>query len=314
MFYSEKDAIRCWNTFRGTKHRLQRYIIPQNNIPQKLRVHWRANKPIKSYLITNSTHFHSLEPKRFSIYQKRSSGHLHNLSEFPYAGQIYASSFNSFMPLKAVIPDKKVKNFLVPEKNFLNSKFFYTKLSNPEVELEEVPCAEDVKDMVEEFVKIFKEKWESKDHKTLSEALLDFLNDGKKWYLVKVKYFKLDYLPSKIVKNPLLSPQLLKKSVIDSELLEKIFNGIGESKKFKGSQLTQTNLLQRLSKIENKGKIIKNSGLKHIDVNDMVQKNVENYSRLSPTLPFISSSLTKSQIGSINEAVKKYDEFRKSLK
>ena len=116
------------------------------------------------------------------------------------------------------------------------------------------------------------------------------------------------------MKNPLLSPQLLKKSVIDSELLEKIFNGIGESKKFKGSQLTQTNLLQRLSKIESKGKIIKNSGVKHFDVNDIVQKSVENYNRLSPTLPFIPTSLSKSQIGSINEAVKKYDEFRKGLK
>lgn len=167
--------------------------------------------------------------------------------------------------------------------------------------------------MVEEFVKIFKEKWEVKDNKTLSEALIDFICEGKKWFLVKVKYFKLDYLPSKVIKNPLLSPQLLKKSVIDSEMLDKIFSNIGDHKKFKGTRLTQANLLQRLSKIENKGNLVKNSGIGYLDMQGILQKNIEIYKRHSPSVMTFPNYFAQDLARPIDDAVKKYEEFRKSL-
>lgn len=313
IFYSEKEAIRCWNSYRGTKHRMQRYVYPLNNLPQKLRAHWRANKATKSYLITNQNQFHQIQPKRFSVNQRHSSGHMHNLSQYPYAGQIFTSSFNSFLPYKASIPEQTNRNFLSPQPTQLNSKDFYSKLSNPEEHFEEVPIPEEVNSMIEEFVKIFKEKYETKDNKTLSEALLDFICEGKKWYLVKVKYFKLDYLPSKVIKNPLLSPQLLKKSVIDSEMLDKIFSSIGDHKKFKGTRLTQANLLQRLSKIENKGNLLRSSGMRYLDMQDIAQKNIENYKRFSPSVMVFPSFFAQDLARPIEDAVQKYEEFRKRL-
>ena len=168
--------------------------------------------------------------------------------------------------------------------------------------------------MVEEFVKVFKEKWENKDKKTLTEVLIDFICENEKWFLVKVKYFNLDYLPSKVIQDPVLSPQLLKKSIVSPQLIDSIFSGSDKNKKVKVAGLTHMNLMQRLSKIENKGNLSRGSGLRYIDMDGIVENNIRTYKSNSPVMIKIPNGLSRDTVFSTDDAVKRYDEFRMNFK
>ena len=293
---------------------MQRFLLSNDNLPSKLRVHWRANKPIKAYMVKKQDPYPLYQEKSKSISQTLIKSHLHKLSDFPYAGQIFKSSFNSFLPHKPLIKPAQHPSALESNKQNSNTIKFLAKFTGSDCEIEEIENFQEVQKMVEEFVKVFKEKWENKDKKTLSEVLIDFICEKGTWYLVKVKYFKLDYLPSKVIRDPLLSPQLLRRSIVNPELIDMIFSGSDKNKKFKVGGLTQTNLLQRLSKIENKGNLLKSSGLRYIDMGGIVENNIKTYESNSPVILKFPCGLNRGLTYSIDDAVKRYDEFRRNLK
>jgi hypothetical protein len=257
--------------------------------------------------------FPTFAEKSRSARHSMSQSHLHKLSEFPYAGQIFKSSFNSFLPHRPLIQSKKEEIGKSLKENSFDLSRFLTKFSTQDSEIEEIENVGEVMVMVEEFVKVFKEKWEKKDKKTLSEALIDFMCEDQQWFLIKVKFFKMDYLPSKVIKDPLLSPQLLRRSIVNPELIDMIFNG-STGKKFKFAGLTQGNLMQRLNKIESKSKLMKSSGLRYIDMKGILESNIRNYERQSPCVLNFPQSFNRGAVYSVDEALRKYDEFRKNLK
>ena len=293
---------------------MHRFLLSNENLPNKLRVHWRANRPTKAYLIKKQDPYPLNQVKSKVMSHTLIKAHLHKLSDFPYAGQIFKSSFNSFLPYKPLIKPPQLQSNLQSSNKDLNSSKFLAKFSNSDCEIEEIENFQEVLKMVEEFVRVFKEKWENKDKKTLSEALIDFICENEKWYLVKVKYFNLDYYPSKVIQDPLISPQILKKSIVSPELINSIFSRSDKTKKFKVRGLTQSNLLQRLNKIENKGNLLRGPGLRYIDMEGIVENNIRTYKSNSPVFPKFPLALNRGVVYSTDDALKRYDDLRGNFK
>lgn len=294
---------------------MQKFVIHPSKIPTKVRVYWKSKAPVRFFQVKNSSMIPKGNIKRYSISQKKPSKYMHNLREFPYAGQLFKTSFNSFLPEKSSINDIRKRATKISLIGEYQKILYTTKFSSETGTIQEIEKNEQVNKMIEEFIRLFNEKNQRHDKRVLSEVLLDFIQDqDEKWYLFKCKAYTIDYLPTKVILNPLMSPELLKKSIITTDFVKDFYNSIKNRPYInKAGMLTPENLQQRLKKIESRSIDFHVKG-PFIDINDIKELNINHYKNNKPDFIYASPSRETPSSNFLDLIAQRYDEYRQNTK
>ena len=315
LCFHTKKALEVWGNCKLQSQMLQRYIVPPNRVPVKIRVYWKALEGPRYFLIESCSAFpekRQFETRdgNYSIANK----YQHNLSDFPYAGQLLKSSFNSFMPEKSKITKETRattrNNLLRYQKSQYTSKVnkdLITSINEDQVSL-------GVKSMMEELVAIINHSIGKYDKKVATELLVDFIQgQNKVWYMYKCKGHQYDYLTTKTKISYFLKP-IVKKSILNVEFARGFFESIKETanKVTQSHSLTINSFDERLTKIENKYSRVISSRLRIWNMDENVNSMVKNYMQNPPLFKIpargkidVSGSIVDSIIDSIS---KDYDE------
>lgn len=296
---------------------LQRYIVPPKRIPRKLRVQWKRTENSKFYVVRNTETIPYRKIQRYSLIEANHSKYIHNLSKFPYAGQVFRTSFNCFLPEKSGIqkPVSIVNNRSQASKEYEQDQFIAT-FNNPNLTISEMPIIEEVNLIVEEFIRTVTSNSKSFDNRGLSDLLLDFVQDeNEKWYLIKCKAYKIDYIPSKDSTGSIHSSLLLKQNILSTELVKEFYINIKDKKyTTRGrSLLSPETLTQRLDKIEKQSKFLHSKQpLLYIDMADVISDKINYYESNNPGLQLPSIPRNKTSLDHIDKIAAQYDKFRKN--
>ena len=279
-----------------------------------MRVYWKALEGPRYFLIESTNSFR--EKQQFESPDGSyglTSKYQHSLSDFPYAGQLLKSSFNSFMPEKSKITKETratTRNSLLRyQKAQYTAKITKDFISN--VNEDQVPI--EVKNMMDDLVTIINHSIGKYDKKVATELLVDFIQGhDKAWYLYKCKGHKYDYLTTKSKISYFMKP-IVKKSLLNIEFAR----GFYESIKEKTNKLTQSHTLtkssfdERLAKIDNKYGSIFSSKLKIWNIDENVNSMIKNYLQNPPHVK-ISPTVKDSISGSIIDRISKDYDMRVS--
>ena len=239
---------------------MQKFILTRNRIPSKLRVYWKFSQAPQFFIIENSQTFPKVMIKGKCVSEPGLSKFKHCLSDFPYAGQIFKTSFSHFLPHKSRLIGKKQtvkKQYSI----CIKSELFKCKMereSMKRVKMERIDAK--VANMMENIIKLINDVIGKDDIKVVTELVADFVQDELgDWWFLKIKGQKFDYLPTKA---PVFNSKD-RRSVLNSNFTRGFYESIGlNDVKSNGVRedrngLTVENFRKRLQSIDEKIKEIK---------------------------------------------------------
>lgn len=283
----------------------------------KLRVLWKRNENSRCFIVKNKLLVTRKKSKFASVNKAHSSKYIHSLNQFPYAGQVLRTSFNSFLPERSGIKKKVLEKSRKTIREDIEKTQFFAKFSKEEVEIEEVAYLGNVNNMIDEIVKTFSFNLNKHDKRGLSELMADFLQDENgNWRFLKCKAHKIEYLPIKTTQNPLLSPQMLQRSLLNTEVVKDFYESI-KNKRYAISprnRLTPEILMQRLNKIEFKNMNFHSKRPSFIDMADILSDNIKLYASNKPDFQSPVPHKYLLSPNYLNTIASKYDQFRQSAR
>ncbi|CAG9319681.1 unnamed protein product [Blepharisma stoltei] len=320
-----KESLHWWAVCTSKQHMLQQFIPPQKRTLSKIRVHWKTKEGSKYLLVTNlssiprnqrastSTTASSKKPeKKIGLYQ-------HSLSDFKFAGKLLKTSFSPSMPFRSML--KRARNNSVNSKGERPSFSLYStlKVFSSKEDLNDDQAAflvrssnlfqaticeadsiAEIDNMLNSIIELINKKVEKSDKRVLTELLADFMcDDCGKWYFLKCKAHKLDYIPIKLESASYLTPDFnpnLDHSKKPSYSSNHSFDdsNLNIKRNVAEPYISVQSLNRRLMQLEQKHIKHKSEASLFIDLNDVVDKSKKSY--LSTTIPKIC---IKSELPSI---------------
>lgn len=195
---------------------IQKYLSNPLKTPAKLRVYWKVTEGPKYFLVKNQQSFPKVMVSRDkSLDEILTTKYKHSLIDYPYAGQIFKTSFNHFMPQKSEI---KTKKRLIRKKfsELVKQDLFKCKcLGDNASVVNPDNVNESVTNMMENIVSLINNVIGRTDKKVVTDLIVDFIQDEQgKWFFLKCKAHKFDFLPTKC---PIFLAVDKKKSVLNIE-------------------------------------------------------------------------------------------------
>ena len=229
--------------------------------PSKLRVYWKFSEGPKYFSIKNNQPFPKVISKDQTLNEILTSKYKHSLIDYPYAGQIFKTSFNMFMPQKSGLQSKK----RLIKKKFsegVKQDLFKCKTSYENVTNHSADCVDQaISSMMDNIISLINNVIGRTDKKVVTDLLVDFIQDEHgKWWFLKVKGHKFDYLPTKV---PSFLGLKVKKSVLNLEFSRGFYDSLTNIKGKKVQEdmhrnsLSMENFTKRLENIEGKIKDIR---------------------------------------------------------
>ena len=166
-------------------------------MPTKVRVYWKATEGPKYYSIKNPQTI----PKVMVSHDKSldeilTTKYKHSLIDYPYAGQIFKTSFNHFMPQKSEL---KSKNRLIRKKfvEQVKQEMFKCKCSGENVTITSTETVDQsIKNMMENIVSLINNVIGRTDKKVVTDLIVDSIKDDSgNWYFLECKAQKFDFCP-----------------------------------------------------------------------------------------------------------------------
>jgi hypothetical protein len=175
--FSIKQALKLWKACTHPQQLLQKFIVPPNRVPTKLRIYWEATKGPKYYIIKSQSPLPKLKIIKTPTKDSLCSRYQHSISDFPFAGKILKSSFNCFMPEQSQIASAKrlpkSPHAFKPKQDLYMCK---SNRYNTEL-LKEDNSIKEVKDMMDRLVGIINYSIGMHDKKVATELIIDFVQD-----------------------------------------------------------------------------------------------------------------------------------------
>jgi hypothetical protein len=252
VVYSIKQALSLWANNVNNKQMLQKFIVPPMRTPEKLRIYWQATDGPAYFTIKSFLAFPKSREMNASDTEGGLSKFKYSLNDYPYAGQIRTSSFNSFMPeksgIKSCFRGRRKKTIISYPK-----EMFLAKAAKDSICIvDENLVAQEVKLMMDDLIFLINSHIGKTDNKVVSELLVDFLIDDKKnYYISKCRSYKTDYLPM----NPRFPLQNQKSTITKNKLFARgFFESIIEKKKsqFDSEYMSIDSLSKRLDQVQQK--------------------------------------------------------------
>lgn len=208
----------------------------------------------------------------------------HNLIDYPYAGQIFKTSFNHFMPQKSEL---KSNNRLIRKKfvEQVKQEMFKCKCSGESVAIVSTENVDQsVTNMMENIVSLINNVIGRTDKKVVTDLVVDFIQDDQGiWYFLKCKAHKFDFLPTKC---PIFLGLDKKKSILNLEFArgfyESMINNRGKNLKSSVNRnaLSMSSIRKRLESISTKFSDLNQSkpkiSLLTIDKEKMINSYIKN--------------------------------------
>ena len=298
LCFSKKKALELWTNCKEKSQMLQKFIIPPKRTPTKIRIYWTAPEGPKYYLINALTYFpKSKTIKDNGIKNRLPTKYQHSISDYPYAGQILRSSFNSFLPERS-----KIKS--LSGDNFENMKFCYKKdlylsksIKDNISVMNEDNVPESIKNMMDTLISMINYSKGRYDKKVITELLVDFIPDEfDHFYLFKCRGHKYDYLATKPQKNSPISTFSYHKSILNTQFARGFFDTMLEKQRQISMQsLSINSFAARLEKLKlnNHTSCQKISGL---NMTDSIQLVISNYLENPPIIETSEVSLENNKI------------------
>lgn len=277
---------------------IQKYLSNSLKTPTKLRIYWKVTEGPKYFLVKNSQSFPKVMVSRDkSLDEILTTKYKHSLIDYPYAGQIFKTSFNHFMPQKSEIKSKKRlirKKFL----ELVKQDLFKCKCIGDNVSiLSPESVNESVTNMMENIVSLINNVIGRTDKKVVTDLIIDFIQDDQgNWFFLKCKGHRFDFLPTKC---PIFLPVDKKKSVLNMEFArgfyESMISQFSKTSKNTSNRnvLSMSSFKKRLDCVSNKLAEVKNSKPKLSLINIDYDRMKINYSKSSSDFANLQITMKK---------------------
>jgi hypothetical protein len=302
--FNEKSGIKAWESAPNESQRIQKFLYNLLKTPSKLRVYWKFSEGPRYFLIKNSQPFPKVISKDQTLNEILTSKYKHSLLDYPYAGQIFKSSFNMFMPQKSELMSKKR---LIKKKfsESIKQDMFKCKATQENV-FTVIPenIDAEITEMMDNIISLINNVIGRIDKKVVTDLLVDFMQDeGGKWWFLRIKAHKFDYLPTKV---PSFLGLKVKKSILNLEFSRGFYDSLtclkGKKVQEDRNSLSMENFHRRLESIEKKIKDLRQKNSK-VPQNSLKKSNLLKnlLEKQAPqTEVLISTSQTHSKAFSMN--------------
>ncbi|CAG9311382.1 unnamed protein product [Blepharisma stoltei] len=203
---NSKQAVRSWVLCKEPYHMLQRYIVSDSIVPEKLRVHWSLGEKTDYFKINrkgtididalsnvNTPIIKYEKPRKSRIRKKQDTNH------FAYAARMHKTSFSPSFPNKPTLLDFH-KSFVTSPKNpllstqDLSSRYLVKSSSTSEIQISRISSVPEIESMILVIAKLTEKKSTKPKDEVLVELTVDFIkNKTGKWHFLKCKAHKFDY-------------------------------------------------------------------------------------------------------------------------
>lgn len=257
----------------------------------------------KTRIFKNNS-FNSIIPSKFK----------HSLQDFPYAGQVLKSSFNSFMPEKSNIASCP-RSINITNKSTLQKELFLAKIAKDTISiLADEVISQEIKFMMDDLVNAINHSIGKNDKKVVTELLVDFLMDESGiWYLYKCKGHKIDYMPSKTLSIHTVG---FKKSVMNVNFARGFFETIIEKRRaeVKNDKLSLSTFQNRLMNIQQKSQRMSLNCIRYLDLKESRKAIISNYAKNAPFVKVPKLTRNDSESDELEVKVKTLEKFVSNAK